>query len=461
MLFQEQIFSLFSGKKIIILGMGREGTSTYKFIRKFLPNQPFTIADKNEQITLPEENKPHYVKVILGKDYDQNLNDYDLIIKSPGVSLEHLNYYVEREKLSSQTEIFMQFFASQTIGVTGTKGKSTTSSLIYHIFYESGRDVILAGNIGIPFLDIVENIKAETIIVAELSAHQLQYLDFSPHVAVFLNLFPEHLDFFNSFSSYQNAKINIVDFQNEGDYFIFNYDDENTYKILRNHDYKRLYLSFSRKSVVKSGAYTLENKIVINSDGDPIESYDFSLFANLPGRHNFNNYMAAILACKTWNVSKEHITRALQSFRGLEHRIEYVGEFDGIQFFNDSISTIPEAAIAAMEAVNRVDTLILGGFDRGIEYFRLYRFLQENAVNNIVFMGPAGRRMQQEMGAELLKNVNYILEDDFEKIVAFAFAHTRKGYVCLLSPAAASYDQFKNFEERGNCFKKLVANYNS
>lgn len=461
MLFQEEILNIFRDKKIVILGFGREGTSTYKFLRKYLPKQPFTVADKNKEILLPEKRKPRCVNLVLGEDYDQNLNDYDLIIKSPGVSIERLNYYIDSRKLSSQTQIFMQFFAEQTIGVTGTKGKSTTTSLIYHILHENHKDAILAGNIGIPFFDIIDKITPNTTVVAELSAHQLQFVTRSPHIAILLNLFPEHLDFFNSFSSYQNAKINIIDFQKENDYFIFNYDDAQTFKILDNHDYKRLYLSYSRNHVVKSGMYSIENKIIMNNDGDPIEEYDFSIFENLPGRHNFNNYMAAILACRTLNVTEEEIKQAVGSFKGLEHRIEFVGTIDGIHFFNDSISTIPEAAIAAMEAVNRVNTLILGGYDRGIEYHRLYEFLKESDVKNIVFTGPAGKRMSEEIGEDYLQKINYIVEEQFDKIVEFAFANTTKGYTCLLSPAAASYDQFKNFEERGNCFKQLILNHNS
>lgn len=461
MLYQEEILNIFQGKKIIILGFGREGASTYRFLRKYLPQQPFTVADKNEKLTLPDQRKPKLVKLILGEKYNQNLNDYDLIIKSPGVSIEHLNYYVDSNKISSQAQIFMQFFGAQTIGVTGTKGKSTTSSLIYHILRESQKDVVFAGNIGIPFFDVMDQITTESTIVVELSAHQLQFMTYSPHIAVLLNLFPEHLDYFNSFSSYQNAKINIVNFQNEQDYFIFNNDDEQTLKILKNHDYKRLYLSFSRKHIIKTGLYTIENKIIMNNDGEPIEEYDFSIFENLPGRHNFNNYMAAILACRTINISEEEIKKAVSSFKGLEHRIEFVGTVNGIHFFNDSISTIPEAAIAAMEAVNRVKTLIIGGFERNLNYQKLYNFLKESEVKNIVFTGPVGRRMLSEIDTNYLQTINYIIEDDFAKIVDFAFAHTPKGYTCLLSPAAASYDQFKNFEERGNIYKQLILNHQS
>lgn len=456
MLHKKEIVRFFQDKKIVLLGFGREGISTYKFLRKYLPELSFTVADKNESIPIPQLEISDHVNFVLGENYDRNLNDYDLIVKAPGVSLANINYYVDREKLTSQTEIFLRFFSQQTIGITGTKGKSTTSSLIYHILHNSNVDTILAGNIGVPFFDILEKIHKKTWIVAELSAAQLQYINESSHISILLNLFPEHLDFFNSFSSYQNAKLNIVAHQTSNDYFIFNFDDVNTNQILRNYDFKRNYLSFSRKSVVKTGAYSIENKIIINNSGDPVDSYESTLFQNLPGRHNFNNFMAAILVCNILKIPSESIKKAIQSFKGLEHRIEYVGEFEGIKFFNDSIATIPEATIAAIEAVNKIDTLILGGFDRKIDYAKLYNYLKDNKINNLVFTGPAGERMASELDPEILAKTNYIIENDFSKIVDFAFAHTEKGKTCLLSPGAASYDQFKNFEERGKIFKKLV-----
>ena len=400
-----KILDFLNGKKIVIVGFGREGVSSYKFLRKHFPQMPLVVADKSPEINTDGLDHDDLLTIIAGEEYDQHLNDFDLIFKSPGVNLNTINYFIPREKFTSQAELFLMAFGRQIIGVTGTKGKSTTASLIYHILSNSLGNTILVGNIGIPFFDLIDKINDETTIVAELSAHQLEFSDFSPHVAIMLNLFQEHLDHFNTFNNYQLAKLNITEHQSENDIFIYNFDD--------------------RK--------------------------------NNPGLHNNNNIMAAVLACKTKNVGNEDIIKHLKTFKGLEHRIELVGTFNGITFYNDSISTIPEATVAALKTVKRVDTLIIGGFDRGIDYQLLIDYLKENPVRNIAFVGKVGERVLkiwQEENHPLPEN--YIVENDYAKIVDFAFEKTQKGCSCLLSPAAASYDQFKDFTVRGTTYKNLI-----
>jgi len=340
------------------------------------------------------------------------LNDYDIILKTPGISFTQINYYIEPEKISSQTALFLQYYGNQAIGITGTKGKSTTASLIAHILNQYGKKTVLAGNIGVPLFDIIENIVHQTIVVAELSAHQLEFVRHSPHIAVLLNLYQEHLDHFNSFSSYMQAKLNITKYQNEHDILVYNQEDEWVNKLLLQHDFIRNYFPYSGK--IKNNA--------------------------------------AFTTCKLLNISDNEIEAALASFIPLEHRQEFVGEKYGIRFYNDSISTVPEATIYALETLKDVDTLLLGGFDRGIDYRILYDYLKENPVENIVFMGPAGMRMK----AEWETGINHIVENDMQKIIHFAIQNTQKGKICLLSPAAASYDQYKNFEERGKLFKQCV-----
>jgi len=276
----------------------------------------------------------------------------------------------------------------------------------------------LAGNIGVPFFDIVENIDEQTLVVAELSAHQLEFVHHSPHIAVWLNLYQEHLDYFNSFASYMQAKLNITRYQNEEDILVYNQQDEWINKQLTQHNFVR-------------------------------EFYPFS---------NHIKYNAAITTCKLLGISDENIETAIASFIPLEHRQEFVGEKHGILFYNDSISTVPEATIYALETLKNVDTSLLGGFDRGIDYGILYDYLDKNPVENIVFMGPAGERMKTEWKCRsVARNTpNHIMENDMQKIILFAIMHTQKGKICLLSPAAASYDQYTNFEERGKKFKQCV-----
>ena len=452
----DTIINQLKGKKILILGFGREGVSTYRFIRKYFPDTELVAADRSEALNTEEFKDDKHITFITGASYSQHLNDYDLIFKTPGVNLNRINYYVQRNRIVSQTELFLQAFGRQTIGVTGTKGKSTTSSLIYHLLSKSRGNAFLAGNIGIPFFDIIDKLDEQSVVVAELSAHQLEYTECSPHIAILLNMYQEHLDHFQSLSDYQLAKMNITKYQNENDVLIYNVEDDHIPKLITSHAYQRKSYKFSCSHSVDKGCYCHEDAIVRVENGEIKGEYDLSQHDNLPGRHNYNNIMAAILAVKEYGISDEDIIRHLSGFTGLEHRIEYVGCFRGIKFYNDSISTIPEAAIAALNALKKVDTLIIGGFDRGISYDMLIEHLHQHPVTNVVFIGPAGQRIKREWEQKYELPVSVLEENDFERIAEFCFQNTAEGRVCLMSPAAASYDQFENFEERGRKFKTCI-----
>lgn len=454
---KDKIIEFFKDKKIVIVGFGREGISAYKLIRKHYPKLPLTIADRSPLIHLEDFPEDKHLKIVAGEAYDQNLNQYDVILKSPGVNFNNLNYFIPREKFVTQTELFLMAYGDNVIGVTGTKGKSTTASLIYHILSNSVGNTMLAGNIGTPFFDIIEQIDDDTTIVAELSAHQLEYTDHSPHIAILLNLYQEHLDHFNTFNNYQLAKLNITEHQQESDILIYNFDDRYIPGLIESHQLQRRFIPFSSQTTLKNGAFCTKNDIVLMKNNEQICTIPIEGRANIPGRHNNNNIMAAVLACKAKGIADADIIRNISTFKGLEHRMELVGTFKEITFYNDSISTIPEATIAALNTIKRVDTLILGGFDRGIDYSILIEHLHDHPVRNIAFVGAVGQRLLKEWtekGYALPEN--YIVENDYTKIVAFAYAHTALGNSCLLSPAAASYDQFKDFTVRGKTFKTLV-----
>lgn len=451
------ILDLLKDKKIVIVGFGREGVASYKFIRKHFPDMPLTIADKSPLIHTDDFQSDEHLTIVAGPEYDQNLNKYDLILKSPGVNINTINYFIPREKFTSQTDLFLQAYGTNTIGVTGTKGKSTTASLIYHILSNSKGNTVLAGNIGIPFFDMINQIDEETTIVAELSAHQLEYAHSAPHVAVLLNIYQEHLDHFNTFNKYQIAKLNITTNQSPNDIFIYNYDDRYIPKLIESNKLERRFIPFSTQIPLKDGAFCLDNEVNLVKNGEINSKIEIGNRQSIQGRHNNNNIMAAILACKTQNISNEDIISNLASFKGLPHRIEFVGTYQHINFYNDSISTIPEAAIAALKTVKKVGTLIVGGFDRGIDYQLLINYLQEFPIQNIAFVGKVGERMLAEwQAAGFPVPEHYIVENDYHKIIEFAFNNTPAGKSCLLSPAAASYDQFKDFIERGNTFKSLI-----
>lgn len=454
---EQKIVEFFKGQKIVIVGFGREGVSSYKFIRKHYPKMHLTIADRSPLIHVDDFKEDKHLTIIAGEQYDQDLNKYDLILKSPGVNFNNINYFIPKEKFISQAELFLMAYGENVIGVTGTKGKSTTASLIYHILSNTVGDTVLAGNIGIPFFDIIERITDDTTIVAELSAHQLEYTDFSPHIAILLNLYQEHLDHFNTFNNYQLAKLNITENQKEDDIFIYNFDDRYIPGLIESHKLERRFIPFSSQSTLKNGAFCTKTDIILVKNSEQYCQIPIANRQNIPGIHNNNNIMAAVLACKAKNIDDVSIIKNIATFKGLEHRLELVGTFHDITFYNDSISTIPEATIAALKTIKRVDTLIVGGFDRGIEYKSLIEYLSENPVRNIAFVGKVGERILQEWqeaGCPLPEN--HTVENDYARIVDFAFAHTKPGCSCLLSPAAASYDQFKDFTVRGRTFKELV-----
>lgn len=426
--------SLFSGNsKVLILGYGKEGKSTYGFLRKNFPGLLLGIADSNTGIandsTLLDDDN---LEIIVGSGYLDSLKHFDVIIKSPGVNIGKLSGEL-LNRITSQTDLFLQCYANQVVGVTGTKGKSTTASLIKHFLLADNKKVLLLGNIGVPAFDMIDAIENDTTIVYELSAHQLEYLHRSPHIAVLLNVFPEHLDYFSSFGDYRNAKFNICKFQNMDDCLIVH--ESLVGELLdRNQDSRT-----KNQRIVEISNKATKFKI----ENPP-----------LMGNHNLVNIDAALLAASEAGVDIEVAVKSLDSFKRLPHRLEHVGEFGGIEFVNDSISTIPESTIAAVKALKNVDTLILGGYDRGLDYSVMVEFLMTSRVRNFIFLGKAGNRMFDIFTAnkveELFKASS--MESAFNVIVE----KTAKGSICLLSPAAASYDQFHNFEHRGDVFKSLA-----
>ncbi|MBR5082175.1 MAG: UDP-N-acetylmuramoyl-L-alanine--D-glutamate ligase [Bacteroidales bacterium] len=432
----DQILNRLRGKRILILGFGREGRSTLHFLNKYLPDAIVAVADKNEMEAVQ----------YFGTGYLEAMYDYDIVIKTPGISL--LNFDTKGVEITSQTDLFLSQFQAQTIGITGTKGKSTTTSLIYHLLKSSGRDAILTGNIGIPCFDVMEDIKPESIVVYELSAHQLEYVHNSPRVGVLLNIFEEHLDHFGTMSRYAAAKLNIMRYMGEDDTAVIH------------------------ETLMEDAWRLFVNNIVFSlfDIDDLIERTALPLI----GEHNLLNVKAALLACYAYGVDIRELIPHLYTFKPLEHRLEPVGTFDGVTFVNDSISTIPQAAISACQALGRVDFLLLGGFDRGIDYQPLVDYLKEHPVQHLLFTGKAGERMMEMIRKdgvstgsttcntevpEPVEGPTLFYYASMEAAFAYLSTYAQPGDVCLLSPAASSYDQYKNFEERGRKFKALAESF--
>lgn len=424
----ETILKRLQNKKILIAGFGKEGKSSLAFINQFLPQSVVSIADFNPQAFDQIQKTELIHQLYSGQDYLKNINDYDLVLKSPGISLVNTN--VDPVKVSSQTDLFLEAFHQQVIGVTGTKGKSTCSSLIHHLLSSAGFKSILTGNIGKPCFDSFAQIDADTKIVFELSAHQLQNIKHSPGIGVLLNIYQEHLDHFGTFEQYRQAKLNLVRFSLEKDVCI-------------------VHESLQKTLPEMNGQITFF----------PSKSFQGMLVPNsLPGAHNMLNIEAALLATKAAGLKTATAIDLLSGFKSLEHRLEYVGTFNTIRFYNDSIATIPEAAIAALNAINPVHYLILGGFDRGIDYTPLIDFMLLHPVEVVFLTGKAGARINALLDAAGYKQKRLIFED-LAEVFSLIKTMPHQNKTCLLSPAAASYDQYLNFEQRGHRFKQLAADF--
>lgn len=429
----DKLKPLFQDKRAVILGLGREGRNWLDIIRGLHSCREIAIADIN-----PLELEIRNVTPISGDNYLEICKEYDIILQSPGVIIKDAYDDETKDKIISQTEMLMRLHPCKIIGVTGTKGKSTTASLIYHFLRNCGFKTMLIGNIGVPPLQRLEEMTEDTVAVCEMSCHQLEFVSHSPDIAVLLNIYPEHLDHYVSFDAYAQAKRNIVRFQENSGIALVN---KELLPVDSAANVKKM--SFGSEADV----WTDGNDIYVFGEKIPAEKIQ----TGLRGKHNLYNIAAALAAAVSAGADLNKCLDALKTFRGLEHRLEYVATKNGVEYINDSISTVPEATIAAVKAFDGTDCVILGGMDRGISYDLLGEFLNSGVVENVILLPDSGRRI-----ARLIKNhrVNVINAADMEEAVKFASrcAKTR----VILSPAAASYGFYRNFEERGRDFKRLV-----
>ncbi|MDE6579746.1 MAG: UDP-N-acetylmuramoyl-L-alanine--D-glutamate ligase [Ruminiclostridium sp.] len=430
---REKLKAFFKGKRVLILGFGREGKSTLDLIKDF--DCEIGISDQNPNFT--DDVKKY--NLYSGDSYLEPIKEYDIVMKTPGIALLDKIDEKDKEKITGQTDLFLRFCPNYTIGVTGTKGKSTTSSLIAHILNYCGKNAVLIGNIGIPPLSVVDTLDKDTIVVMEMSCHQLEYVKASPRTAVLLNVYEEHLDHYVDFNAYRSAKENIYRYQVKDDLLVCN---------------KALYTNAvaslpSKKATAdmeeKADIYVSDKDIIV--EGKPISIE--KLAPKLEGKHNLYNIGIALCAALHQGCDFDKAVEAVGSFNGLEHRMEYVKTVKGVRYINDSISTIPLATINAVNTFN-ADTVIIGGMDRGINYDILVDFLNSGKVENIICLPDSGYRIADSLNTK----ANVYRVKDMEEAVAKAYEATKR--CCVLSPAAASYGFYKNFEERGKHFKDLV-----
>lgn len=422
---------LIQKKNVLILGYGREGRSTLKLLMEVGSANDITVADARDV----SEELPDGISSFCGERYLDCLDSFDIVFKSPGIVLPK-SVTAYKCTFTSQTELFMQVYGERVIGVTGTKGKSTTASLLYHVMKEAGKDVAFAGNIGIPVFDIIDSLKENTVIVTELSCHQLEYAKTSPHRAVLLNIYEDHLDHYGTREKYADAKKNIYRFQKSKDILYTNSDT----------------VEYNHIDDCPSNLVLVEKSVL------PFNSFDDISGAKLKGEHNLSNVAFVYEICKVYGISDSEFIRAVGSFEPLPHRLQFIGNYNGVDYYDDSISTTVKSTVNAVLSVKNAKFLLLGGMERNIAYEELVDFCAQSNLRVIVCMYESGKRFYEmynsvalPLGAPFCISV-----DNLEQAVAYVRANGRKDEACLLSPAAASYGYFKNFEERGDVFATLV-----
>jgi UDP-N-acetylmuramoylalanine--D-glutamate ligase len=427
---------IFKNKKIAVVGEGIEGQSSFKWLK-----------DKGADVTMLDEKQ--------GKDYLDRLDDYDLVVRSPGIKISDLEKFVSREKITSQIKIFFDLCPSEIIGVTGTKGKGTTSSLIYEMLKIQGFDAYLGGNIGLPPFEFLDKLSAQSKVVLELSSFQLMDLKKSPHIAVMLMITSEHLDWHSSVEEYIDAKRNIVRHQNETDFAILNRDYPATNESDIYTNGKAYHVSREREAAAE-GSFVKDSKVWLRTEiGEvPIVGIEEIL---LPGKHNLENVCATVMAAGLVGVSVENMASVLRTFKGLEHRLELIATINGVRYYDDSFSTTPETAIAAIKAFKDPEVLILGGSSKNSDFTELGEVISKSEnVKLIIGIGEEWERIKSQITSSKSQIPTIEGAKDMTTIIAAAYKLAVPGDVVLLTPACASFGMFKNYKDRGEQFKTEV-----
>jgi UDP-N-acetylmuramoylalanine--D-glutamate ligase len=440
-------------KKISVIGAARSGIGAAKLAAKF-GAVPFVSDSANEEKLKSsiELLKSLNIDFEIGQ-HSSRVYDCDLMVVSPGVPSDAeviKNAITKNIKVISELEFASWFCKGTIIGITGTNGKTTTTSLCGYMFNECGAKTYTAGNIGLAFSEVVDQIKENEFVSLEISSFQLDLIDkFKPKVAMILNITPDHLNRYdNSVEKYALSKQMIYKNQNERDFLILNYDSELLKQYLIEHKSKTYWFSTQQK--VSDGCYLESNRVVFSVNGKEEFSCNISdIF--IRGEHNIQNAMAVIIAAKIFGFNDEKILYALKTFKGVEHRLEFVKEIEGIKFINDSKATNIDSVIVALKSFDEPIFLILGGLDKGNDY-SVIEDLVVQKVKKIYAIGSSAEKIFNYFH----NKVKTEIRKDLEEVVTSALSEARAGDVVLLSPACASFDMFENYEHRGKVFKEIV-----
>ena len=442
------------GKKIAIIGIGVSNLPLLDYFSDKKAN--ITILDSKD---LPEEvmgkiNKYGY-NLDLEKDNMLRLVDYDIVFRSPSIMPNTEEMEKAKESgtiITSEIEMVLKLAPCKVIGITGTEGKTTTTSLIYEIVKKSGKKCFLGGNIGKPIFAQIKDITPEDVVILELSSFQLMEMDISPDISVVTNIYPDHLNIHKSYEEYQDAKKNIFKYQSENGIVVLNKDNETTNSFENDANGKVIFFS-SKIKLDKGYYYDRDEEIIKFGDNKLIDRKDIKL----RGIHNYENICAALAA--TSSIVDENVQiEAIKSFKGVEHRLEFVRELEGVKYYNDSIGTSPASTIAGLNSFEENIILLAGGSDKGLDYKEVGEAIAKH-VGTLILTGPTSKKIEEatiNALKDLNKKIDICYAEDMNQAVNIAKEKAVSGDIVLLSPASASFDLYKNFEERGNIFKNII-----
>ncbi len=449
-----EYFLSLKGKNITVVGFG---VSNRPFVSMLVNcGAAVTVRDKNE---IAQEDRKEFatVRFITGEKYLDDLND-EIIFKTPGMRRD-IPAFADAEKrgskITSEMQLFFELCPCKIIAVTGSEGKTTTSTLIYNILTQQGHNVFLGGNIGTPLLPRISQMKKDDIVVAELSSFQLFDMSVSADTAIITNIVQEHLNWHKSMEEYTEAKKNIFRYQNKDGKLILNADYEST-RVLRPEAKGRTEM-FSMKERLKAGTYLNENGFIVHSDDSGSVTLFHRDIIKLPGDHNVENFMAAI--CATWGLADISTYRKVaKDFGGVEHRMEFVREKDGVKYYNDSIATSPTSVIACLKSQKQKIITISGGSDKNLNYADVAPYIVKH-VKRMILTGQTAKKIYDAVTqCEGFDPNETVIEfaEGMQDAVKKAHDCAKCGDIVYLSPISASFDSYRNFEERGKHFKALV-----
>ena len=444
-----------TGKKVLVFGSGISGIGAVKLLEE--QGAEVILYDGNEKIekdSIKEKlEKNSKAEIIIGEFPDGLIEELDIVILSPGVPTDLPVVNAMREKgilITGEVELAYSFGKGDVLAITGTNGKTTTTTLLGEIMKAYQEEVFVVGNIGNPYTVAAGRMTDKSVAVAEMSSFQLEtILTFRPKVSAILNFTPDHLNRHHTMEAYVEAKKNIAKNQTAEDFCILNYEDERTRKFGENVKANVLYFSSAHK--VERGIY-LEDGNIVYSNPEKVVVCNVNEL-RLLGVHNYENYMAAIAMAAVYGVPMDLIRKVIKEFKGVEHRIEYVTEKNGVAYYNDSKGTNPDAAIKGIQAMNRPTVLIGGGYDKDSSYIEWIRAF-DGKVKKLVLLGQTKEKIAKD--AEKCGFHDYVLVDTFEEAVLLAAKTAKEGDAVLLSPACASWGMFPNYEVRGEKFKEIV-----